>query len=154
TRRAIGAFRGNVRANVAITFGIAAVPILGAVACALDYSMAMSIRTKLQAAADAATLAAISANSPLVATALNMSRAGNVANDSPFLTTSCQSGAPTSPAATIQAASVSKSGNTLTATVSFSAQVPTAFLKIMGYQNLNITGTSTASYAIASFIDF
>jgi len=153
-RRAIGGFRGNVRANVAIMFAIAVVPILGAVACALDYSMAVSIRTKLQAAADAATLAAISANSPLVATALNMSSDGSVSNDTTFLTNFFQSSAPTSPAAAIQAASVSKSGNTLTATLSFSAQAPTAFLKIMGYQNLTITGTSTASYAIASFIDF
>ena len=147
-------FRGNVRANVAIMFGIAAVPILGAVACALDYSMAMSTRTKLQAAADAATLAAISANSPLVAAALNMSSDGAVANDVTFLTNFFQSSAPTSPAAAIQAASVTKSGNALTASLSFSAQVPTSFLRIMGYQNLTITGTSTASYAIAAFMDF
>ena len=36
------------------------------------------IRTKLQAAADAATLAAVSANSPLIATAKAMTGNGNV----------------------------------------------------------------------------
>jgi Flp pilus assembly protein TadG len=147
-------FRRNRRANVAIMFAVTIVPILGAVACAIDYSMAMSARTKIQAAADAATLAAVSVNSPLVAAAQNMSSDGDITNDVAFLTNFFESGAPASPAATLPTASVVKAGNMITASASFSAQAPTSFLKIMGYQTLTITGTSTASYAFAPYIDF
>ena len=152
--RAIGAFRGNVRGNVAIMFALAIVPILSAVACALDYTMAMSIRTKLQAAADAATLAAVSANSPLVAASQNMSGDGNVANDSTFLNNFFTSAAPASPVATLQTASVVKSGSAITATVSFSAQVPTSFLRVMGYTTLTLSGSSSATYSFAPYMAF
>jgi Flp pilus assembly protein TadG len=153
-RAGLAEFRANRQANVAIMFAVAAIPILSAVACALDYSMAMSLRTKIQAAADAATLAAVSVNSPLVAAASNMSADGNIANDAAFLTNFFQSGAPASPAATLSTASVVKTGNMITASATFSAQVPTSFLKIMGYQTLTLTGTSTASYAFAPYLDF
>ena len=154
-RRAVSEFRENVRGNVAIMFGLAIVPILSAVACALDYSMAMSIRTKLQAAADAATLAAVSANSPLVAASQNMSGNGNIANDSTFLNNFFTSAAPASPVATpLQTASVVKNGSVITATVSFSAQVPTSFLRIMGYNNLTLSGSSSATYTFAPYMAF
>ena len=71
-------FAANARGNVAVICGIAALPIISAVGCVVDYSMASMIRTKLQAAADAATLAAVSANSPVIAAAQQMSANGNV----------------------------------------------------------------------------
>ena len=63
----ISGFLANARGNVAVITALAALPIVSAIGCAVDYSMATTIKTKLQAAADAATLAAVSANSPLVA---------------------------------------------------------------------------------------
>lgn len=154
-RTAIATFRQNARGNVAIMFALAIVPILSAVACALDYTMAMSIRTKLQAAADAATLAAVSANSPLVAASQNMSGDGNIPNDSTFLTNFFTSAAPASAVATpLQTASVIKSGSTVTATVSYSAQVPTSFLRILGYRNLTLSGSSSATYSFAPYMAF
>ena len=56
----ISQFRRDTRANIAITFAIATIPILGAVGAATDYSMATRIRTKLQSAADTAAVAAVS----------------------------------------------------------------------------------------------
>jgi Flp pilus assembly protein TadG len=135
-------------------FALAIVPILSAVACALDYTMAVSIKTKLQAAADAATLAAVSANSPFVSASQNMSGDGNIANDSTFLNNFFTSAAPASPVATLQTASVVKNGSAITATVSFSAQVPTSFLKLMGYANLTLSGSSSATYSFAPYIAF
>ncbi len=154
-RETVTEFRENRRGNVAITFGLAVVPILSAVACALDYTMAMSIKTKLQAAADAAVLAAVSANSPLIAASQNMSSDGNVPNDSIFLTNFFTSAAPTSAIATpLQTASVVKAGSAITATVSFSTQVPTSFLRIMGYNNLTLSGSSSATYTFAPYMAF
>ena len=54
--RAFGAFRAARGGNVAITFAIAAIPILGAVGAAVDYSRANDVKAKLQAAIDATAL--------------------------------------------------------------------------------------------------
>src|ERR1035441_9056541 len=57
-------FRGNSKGNVAVIFAIACIPILTAIGCAVDYSLAVRMRSKMQAAADAASVGAISQSSP------------------------------------------------------------------------------------------
>lgn len=52
----LGLFRQDVRGNVAIIFGLAIIPMVGAVGAAVDYSRANSARTAMQAALDAAGL--------------------------------------------------------------------------------------------------
>src|SRR5437660_493778 len=68
-RALVSEFGSNTRGNVAIVSALAALPLLAAVGCAVDYSMASMVRTKLQAAADAATLATVSINSPITVSA-------------------------------------------------------------------------------------
>ena len=75
-RALISSFLANARGNVAVITALSALPIISAIGWVVDYSMATTIKTKLQAAADAATLAAVSANSPLVATAKAMTGNG------------------------------------------------------------------------------
>jgi Flp pilus assembly protein TadG len=53
TARAFGADRGG---NVTLIFALSAIPLVGAVAVAVDYSRANSARTAMQAALDATTL--------------------------------------------------------------------------------------------------
>lgn len=55
-RRLVADFRGAKNGNVAIMFGLAIIPLVGAVGVALDYSRASNTRTGLQAALDAAGL--------------------------------------------------------------------------------------------------
>jgi Flp pilus assembly protein TadG len=50
------AFRRDSRANVAITFGLALIPVCGLVGAAVDYSRANAARTQLQAALDSTAL--------------------------------------------------------------------------------------------------
>ena len=71
-------FPGKPRGYVAVSTALSAIPIISAIGCVVDYSMATMIKTKLQAAADAATLAAVSANSPIVATAKSMTGNGTI----------------------------------------------------------------------------
>lgn len=149
----IGAFGTDRRGNTAIIFALAALPLVSAVGCVVDYSMASAIQTKLQAAADAATLASISNNSPIVATAKNMTGNGTVSGSATYLQnfysteTSAFSGVTYS-------GSVTKSGQTLSATMTFSQQVPTSFMKILGYSNITVSGTSKASYSLPVYINF
>ena len=61
--RLIGRFRRDQRGNIAVIFAIACVPLISAIGCAVDYSMATRMKAKLQSAADAASVASISQKS-------------------------------------------------------------------------------------------
>jgi Flp pilus assembly protein TadG len=53
---AIGALRADRRGNVAITFGLCLIPIAGMVGAAIDYSRANSVKAAMQSALDASAL--------------------------------------------------------------------------------------------------
>ena len=53
----VARFGKNSSGNIAVLFGIVLVPLLIAVGCAVDYSVANNQRTKMQSALDAAILA-------------------------------------------------------------------------------------------------
>ena len=56
-RKLMAEFRGDQRGNVAVVFGLAAIPILGLAGVALDYTRASHFRSELQSAVDASALA-------------------------------------------------------------------------------------------------
>jgi len=152
--RALGAnFRANSRGNVAIITALAALPMMAAVGCAMDYANASMIRTKLQAAADAAALAAVSINSPVIATAKTMSSNGTVSGGSTYATNFFSANVPTAYSVT-PTATVTLSGTTITAVVSFTMTVPTYFMGLVGYPNIAIGSSSTASYSLPTYINF
>jgi len=158
-RPLIRGFLANTRGNVAVITALSALPVITAIGCVVDYSIASTIKTKLQAAADAATLAAVSANSPLVATAKTMTGNGAVANGPTYTQNFFDSNLASAPADTgynspSRTGTVTKSGTTMTATLSYSAVVPTFFLGIIGHPTVSITGSSTSSYTLPSYIDF
>jgi Flp pilus assembly protein TadG len=155
-RALLFAFGSNTRANVAVITAVSATPLISAIGCVVDYTTAAMIRTKLQAAADAATLAAVSANSPLITTAKGMTGNGNVSNGSTTTTNfyNADLTGTTGYTTSTPTATVTKSGKTITATLSFSAQVPTFFMGVIGYSNIAISGTSTSSYTLPTYIDF
>jgi Flp pilus assembly protein TadG len=154
-RDAIARFRRNRRGNVAIITGFAAIPLIAVIGCVVDYTMATSARTKLEAGADAATLAAVSVNSPIVGNAKAMNGTnGPVTGGTAYLRNVFTSNAPTSPSATITSSSVDKNGMVVTATLAFSAQVSTSFLGVIGFRNITITGSSTSSYTMPTYISF
>ncbi len=152
-------FRCNRRGNVAVITALSILPLVAAVGCVIDYSTASMVKTKLQAAADAATLASVSANSSVITTAKTMSGNGAVNGGATFLSNFFNSNLSVAPENTgytslTPTGSVTKSGQTVTANLSFTAQVPTYFMGVMGYKNISISGTSTASYSLPAYIDF
>ena len=54
--RVMRRFPKDQRGNVAVIFAIACVPLISAVGCAIDYTEATRIKSKLQSAADAAAV--------------------------------------------------------------------------------------------------
>ncbi len=61
-------------------------PMVAAVGCVIDFTSATMIKTELQAAADAASLATVSLNSPVITTAKAMSGNGTVSGGSTYAT--------------------------------------------------------------------
>jgi Flp pilus assembly protein TadG len=121
--------------NVAITFAIATLPIVGGVGAAVDYSHANSVKVALQAALDS--------------TALMLSK--EAANDT---STTLQANAVkyfnamfTRPEGTNLAvtASYTTSGGSAVV-VNGQVDVPTVFMGIMGYRKITVSGSSTAKW--------
>jgi Flp pilus assembly protein TadG len=158
-RSLIARFGSSQRGNVAIICALCTLPLVSAIGCVVDYSMASTIKTKLQAAADAATLAAVSINSPVITTAKSMTGGGTVSNGSTTAVNYFNANLTTAPADTgysglTSNATVTKSGQVVTAALTFSASVPTYFMGILGFRNIAIAGSSTASYSLPTYIDF
>ncbi|MBV9201540.1 MAG: pilus assembly protein, partial [Alphaproteobacteria bacterium] len=152
----ISRFRRDTRANIAVLFAIATIPILTAVGCATDYSIAARMKTKLQSAADTASLASVSVNSAGWTAATQMTsngsvgagvtEANNVFNGNAATFSGYQNLAVNS--------TVTKTGSTLTSVVTFTADVPVTFMKVAGWSTMHISGSSTAKYTMPLYLDF
>ena len=158
-RTRLAGFRANKRGNVAVISALAMLPMVAAVGCVIDYTSATMIKTKLQAAADSASLATVSVNSSVVTTAKNMSGSGTVAGGSTFTNNFFNANLSTAPENVgytnlSSTSTVSKSGTTITAKISYTANVPTYFLGVMGQSKIAVSGSSTASYTLPTYIDF
>lgn len=157
-------FGNNSKANVAITFAIASIPILTAIGCAVDYSLAARMQSKMQAASDAASVGSISQSAPGYAAAGTMTGDGSVdsgVTDAKNIFMSNLCGPIAGGCADVSGYSdlvvnptVTKSGSTLTSIVPFTAKVPVTFLKVIGYTALTISGTSKSSAAMSKYLDF
>jgi len=153
----LGRWRRDVRANVAVIFAIALVPLIIAVGCAIDYSRATRVKAKLQGAADAASVAAVSVNSAGYTAAMTMTSDGPVSAGVTEATAifngnaSSFSGAYTNLGVT---STVTKTGHGLVSSVQFRADVPATFMRILGYQNLAMSGNSSSSTTLPLYLDF
>jgi Flp pilus assembly protein TadG len=150
-RRAVGAvvaqanrFKSDARGNIVIVFAIASLPIISFVGAAIDYSNASSVRSKLQAAQDAAVLSAVS----LTGNKMTPQDAQDAAIKFFNAQVSSQG-----LSATINLR-VTDSSAGRTATSNFSSDVTTSFMKVAGYPVMTVTNSATASVAPPAYIDF
>ncbi|CCE11145.1 conserved hypothetical protein [Bradyrhizobium sp. STM 3843] len=149
-------FSRDTRANIAVTFAIVCVPLISAVGCGVDYSRANQIRAKLQAAVDAASVGAVARTSPAFIAAGAMSAdgtidVGNMDAQNIFNGNIAGSGGYTLTSLTPL---VQKKGAIVTATVSYTATVPTMFMNVVGIRSLTMNGSSTATATMPKYIDF
>jgi Flp pilus assembly protein TadG len=134
-RRTLRAFARARGGNVATIFAISAIPILGMVGAAIDFSNANSVQTDLQSALDSV--------------ALMLSKEA---------TTDTSQQLQDNAAKYFNALFNHASANNLTITANYSADggasvvvngsasVPTTFLSILGYNSLTVSGSSTTKW--------
>jgi Flp pilus assembly protein TadG len=128
-------FRRENRANVAITFALATLPIIGCVGAAVDYSHANEVKAALQAALDS--------------TALMLAKDAATLSDNELQTkaTSYFNALFTKEEAqniVVHATYTSTGGSTVQ--VNGSVDVPTDFLGIIGYNDITVDGSSTTKW--------
>src|ERR1700709_763240 len=154
--RLIGRFRRDRRGNIAVIFAMALLPILTSIGSALDYSVATRMRAKLQAAADAAGVASIAQKSPGYIAAAAMTGDGSITagvTDANNVFDGNMNGI-TGYTNLSRSSTVTKTGIKLASKVTFSADVPVVFMKVMGYQKLTVTGSSTSAASLPPYLDF
>lgn len=149
-------FRRDKRGNVALILALAALPLLAAVGVAIDYSLAVRMKTKLQSAADTASLAAISVNSAGYVAAAAMTSNGSVAAGITEANKIFNGEASTfSGYSNLSVTStVTKTGSTLASTVQFSARVPVTIMQVMGFSTITVTGSSASTASLPLYLDF
>jgi Flp pilus assembly protein TadG len=134
-QRQLGRFSRAQAGNVAITFAMATLPVIGGVGAAVDYSHANSVKVALQAALDSTALmlskeAATDTSSQLQTNALKYFNAMFTRPESTNITIS---------------ASYTTTGGSAVV-VNGSVDVPTVFMGIMGYKKITVGGSSTAKW--------
>jgi Flp pilus assembly protein TadG len=149
-------FAWSKSGNFGIMTALLAVPLIGAAGMAIDISSALSTRTALYDAADVAALGAISETSAGVAAAMAMPNDGTVTiaqTDARKLFLGMTSSQLQDVPVSVNI-SVTKSANVLTSNVAFTATVPTTMMQILGKDSISISGTATAQFQTATFMDF
>jgi Flp pilus assembly protein TadG len=155
-QQCLSRFRRDQRGNIAVIFTIAAIPLVSAIGCAVDYSLATRMKAKLQSAADAAGIAALSQKSPGFLAASAMTGNGSVTagvTDANNVFDANMSGI-TGYQNLVRSSTVTKTGIKLDAKVEFTADVPVTFMKVVGFQKLTVTGFSSSAASLPPYLDF
>jgi Flp pilus assembly protein TadG len=152
----VSRFCRDRRGNVAIIFAITAIPLISAIGCAVDYSQATRMKAKLQTAADSASIAALSQKSPGFVAASLMTGNGSVTagvTDANNVFDANMNGI-TGYQLVERKSTVTKTGIKLAASVTFTADVPVTFLKVIGFQKVTVTGVSSSAASLPPYLDF
>jgi Flp pilus assembly protein TadG len=151
---AAGRFRRARGGNVAIIFAVALIPMVMATLGVIQYGLAVSARIKLNTVADAAALQAVS--NAAVLSYVNTGTTGQANATTMFNTQAAAVTGVTVSSLNVQVtatAATTTAPGTLTATVAYSATVPSLAPGI--FSNFtSVSGTSTATATLPTYINF
>jgi len=139
-------FVRNPRGNVAIIFALSLVPVVFLAGMALDFSSAIEKRARLNAAADAAALAAVTPKMASQAIAIAQATAQNVFTGEASTVTGLSYNTPN--------INIVQNGLVRTATVSYTAASSNAFAGVLRLPTWPISGSSTATSSYSPNINF
>src|SRR5438105_10114802 len=154
--RQMGRFRRDKRGNIVTLFALTLVPGLAVAGGAVDYRRADKIRTRLQLAADTASVGSVAKNSPAFAAAGSMTSDGPIPVGVTDATNIFNGNMVGQTGYTLNSltVTVTRSSGKVTSTVQFSANVATTFMSTVGTASLTVTGSSTSVTSTPQYIDF
>ncbi|HYA72437.1 MAG TPA: pilus assembly protein TadG-related protein, partial [Roseiarcus sp.] len=144
-------FLGDRRGNVAMMFALAMPVLMFGVGVAVDFTHAAQVRTELNAAADAAVLAALTPGMMQQPNATAQTAAQNMFNGQIAGITSL---APGDTTVTITITNPNNNPLVRNVTVAYTAQNENIFASILGVPTLGLAGSSTGSASMAANINF
>ena len=156
------ALRRDRAGNAAILFGLCAVPMIGLVGLGVDYLRGLSYKTRLDAAADSAAIAAITtaqnyynanvAAQPYGQLKKGATDAGAAQGAKAFAVNAggAVNTVPTTPVVTV----TFDDKRTFNATVTYSGKMNTAFGKLFNTPQFAIGGSAQSSLTMGSYLDF
>jgi hypothetical protein len=149
-------FFKNTSGNFGILAALMLVPVIGAAGLALDYSNALTVKTRIQGAADAAALAAVAESSIGVKQAMAMSGDGEVpfAADEAIKFFKAQNEGDTDFKLDEVSAKIIKKNGRLYSIVDYKVTVPTTLSKVMGQNLIQVAGQSVVEYQTEIYRDF
>ena len=152
------ALASNAEGSINVLFALAVLPTIGLVGLGVDYGMAISSKTRLDNAADAAALAGVVTAKEFIAANAQQSdvmTAGIKAGESQALKAFIVNASKV-PFATVSLSQLEivRSGQTLDATVSYTATVQSTFGRLFGLSATTLTNRVNASADIAGYLDF
>lgn len=128
-------FISSSHGNVGLMFGLALVPVVGLAGAAVDYSRTNDVRSGLQSAVDATSLMLAKEAATVSAAQLN-------ADAAKFFTANFNR----PDINNVTASAVYTPGTNSQLKVTASASVPTAFMRIMGFDSIGVSASSTAKW--------
>ena len=152
--RLIGRLRAERDGNIMITMGFAIIPLTFAVGFGIDYARAMKLQTQLNAAADAAALAAVAPAIILSPSAQSSTAATQMFNSQAALLSGYQNLQMTPVITDGASGSGGSLGYLRKATVSYTVDSINLFGGLLGAGTLTVKGTATASAQQPPNVDF
>jgi Flp pilus assembly protein TadG len=146
--------RRDRRGNVMLLFGLALIPLVFATGMGIDYGKAMRLQTQMEAAADAAALAAVSQQALNWTPATAKTTAQNFFISQTTGLTGMTINYNDTSQFNVVVSDTNGAINVRTATVTFRATSANAFGAILGQSTLTIKGTSASTASTAPNIDF
>jgi Flp pilus assembly protein TadG len=147
-RQIIGRFSRDTKGSIAVITALAAIPMVFLVGMGIDYGYAVDRQTRLNGYADAAALAAVTPSVMVQSAAIAKTAATNMFNGQAE-NLSNVSYDPSKLAVSIQTVNGQR-----VATVTYQANYPTFFAKVLGMQTLALGGTSSATAGLPPNINF
>ncbi|MCC0034302.1 MAG: hypothetical protein H6887_03410 [Hoeflea sp.] len=149
-------FLKNRSGNFGILAALMLLPVIAAAGLAIDYSNALSVKGRVQGAADAAALAAVAESSVGVKEAMALSEDGAVAVGADEAVKFFKAQLEDHLDFTIDeiSASVVKKNGRLYSIVDYKITVPTTLSKVLGQNLIQIAGQATVEYQTEIYRDF
>lgn len=146
-------FRRGRRGNVALIFGLCAVPLLGLAGAAIDFGLASSAKTQLDAALDSASMLAITSASNAVANGSTIADAIAEAQTLAAQRFTAQVANLSLASVTAVHANVTVSAGSFNAALTYAANYPTAISEVLGVGAIPLRGSSTARLSTDPYAD-
>ncbi|MBS0242427.1 MAG: hypothetical protein JSS20_09635 [Proteobacteria bacterium] len=153
-KRLCRAFLADRGGAVALIFALCAIALIEIAGAAVDVASIYRAQVALNRRADAASLAAVSSKSAGYNAAAAMSSDGEVVVGETSANSWFNAEQPSGYSVTSLSASVMKSGLSVNATVSYTANVPLTFLSLVGLPSVDLSGSASATNQLPAYIDF